>query len=92
MIGALNELHAVQCSITLKPGSSLGGSVLWTLAALDQPQEASVLGQRVWAMSGEWPCPEHRELTFCLFAGLFELDQQLIKEKWKNLPLPGTET
>jgi len=92
MIGALEELHAVQCSVTLKPGLFLGSCVLWTVAALDQPQSATVLGQRVWATSGEWPCKDHTDLMHCLYAGLFQLDQKLIDEKWRNLPLPGTET
>lgn len=91
MLGALEHLHDVQCSITMKPGSSLGSYVLWTIAALDQPTQASVLGQRVWVTSGEWPCPDHKDLTSCLFAGLFVLDQTLIEQKWKNLPIPGME-
>lgn len=77
MMSALEVLHRVSIKFCAGPGPFHGPYVLYTLTALEMGKEASVLGQYAVTVSGEWPCKEHKELTACVFAGLFRLDHIL---------------
>lgn len=87
---ALEELHSVSVVMALCPGAFNGPSGMLTISARKVGLDASVLGSYVAALSGEYPCKEHKSLEACVFAGLYHLDHELSAKVWKQLPLPGT--
>ena len=91
MMRALEGMHHIVITWCLTPGGYDGPSAYSTLAAYHVPQEASVMGQAILAMSGEYPCHVHEDLASCVYAGLYEMDAQLSKEVWKQMRLPFTE-
>jgi hypothetical protein len=50
----------------------------------------SVMGAPVVDLSGEWPCPDHKQVEHCLFAGLMKMDDVLTKKLWHQNKLPFT--
>lgn len=90
LMKAIEDLHAVSVTFTLTPGVFAGPAGMLTVAARQVGKDASVLGSYVAAISGEWPCKEHRELESCVFAGLYRLDSELTARLWKqkSLALP----
>jgi hypothetical protein len=90
MMRAVEAMHGVVVTLCLTPGAFDGPSGFTTLAAYHVPQEASVMGQPVIAMSGEYPCHAHKDLVSCVYAGLYELDTLLGRKLWKQMQLPFT--
>lgn len=88
LMKALENLHSVLVTITIGATVHDGPGGYTCIAALHQPEEASVLGQPIVALSAEWPCREHKELVGCLFAGLYELDSMLSKKLWDQNTMP----
>jgi len=90
LMKAVESLHHVVVTLCVTPGAFDGPSAYTTLAAYHVPEEASVLGQAVLAMSGEFPCPEHKDLATCVFSGLYRMDELLGRKLWQQSNLPFT--
>ena len=90
MMRALETLHNVVITWCLTPGGYAGPSAFSTLAAYHVPQEASVMGQAILAMSGEFPCKEHADLASCVYAGLYQMDSALSSKLWYQMQVPFT--
>jgi len=90
MMRAIETLHGVVVTWCLTPGGYDGPSAFSTLAAYHVPQEASVMGQAILAMSGEFPCREHGDLASCVYSGLYQLDGALTSKLWKQSNQPFT--
>jgi hypothetical protein len=87
---AIENLHSVSVVISIVPTVYDGPSGMLTISARQLGKDASVLGSYVAALSGEWPCREHANMTDCIFAGLYQIDHQLSVKVWKQNILPGT--
>lgn len=87
MMQAIESLHGCMVVITLGLAALGGPGGSTTIAAIRTPKEASVLGQQVLAISGEWPCRDHKDLCACVFAGLYELDAEITKNWWEQKTL-----
>ena len=87
---AIEDFHNVSVMFTLVPGVFAGPAGMLTVAARQLGKDASVMGSYVAAISGEWPCPDHKDLACCVYAGLLSLDHELGKKVWeqKSLALP----
>lgn len=90
LMKAIESLHSVVVTLTLSSTVFEGPLGIAVLTAYHVPEEASVLGQPILAMSGEYPCPEHKDLVSCVFAALYSLDAALTKKLWKQSQLPFT--
>jgi len=90
LMKAIESLHSVVVTLCVTPGAYDGPAAFTTLAAYHVPEEASVLGQAILAMSGEFPCPEHKDLCTCVFSGLYRLDELLSRKLWQQSNLPFT--
>lgn len=88
MMKAIESLHGVLVTVTFTSTVFDGPAGIMAIAAYSQPKDASVMGQPVMAMSGEWPCKEHKDLVACLFAGLYQLDGELSKKMWVQSSMP----
>jgi len=89
---AIEGLHSVTVFVTLTAGTYDGPTGYTTICAQRTAKqgEASVLGEPVLVLSGEWPCPNHKEYVACLYAALLELDSKLSSKLWAQLELPFT--
>jgi len=87
---AIETLHSVSVMVGLHcyPGSA--GGAMWHITALYVGKDASLLGACVAALSGEWPCKDHRQVEHCLYAGLIRLDHELSQKVWEQNSLPFT--
>jgi len=90
MMRAIEGLHNVVITLCLTPGGFDGPAAFTTLAAYHVPEEASVLGQAILAMSGEYPCLVHEDLATCVYAGLYQMDAELSKKLWEQVQVPFT--
>ena len=87
---AIEDFHNVSVTFTLAPGLFAGPAGILTLAARHVGRDASVLGAYIAAISGEWPCREHKDLTACVYVGLLRLDNELSEKVWiQNNLLPA---
>lgn len=89
---AIEALHSVTVTVSLTAGVFDGPSGFTTIAALHSAAsgEASVLGEPVLVMCGEWPCPEHQDYASCLYAALLTMDGKLSSKVWQQMKLPFT--
>lgn len=84
---AIEDFHNVSVSFTLVPGVFAGPAGMLTIGARSLSADASVLGSVILAISGEWPCPDHKDLTACVYAGLLTIDHALAKKVWEQKTL-----
>jgi hypothetical protein len=89
---AIEQLHSVAVFITLTTAVYDGPSGFTTIAArrVTPMGEASVLGEPVIVLSGEWPCQDHTDYASCVYSALLTLDGQLSRKLWDQLSLPFT--
>ena len=89
---AIEDLHGVQLMVTLTAGIFDGPAGFTTIAAMKVAKrgEASVLGEPVLALCGEWPCPTHRDYVACLYAALLSIDSRLGSKLWEQMQMPFT--
>lgn len=89
---AIEQLHSVTVFVTLTAGVFDGPNGFTTVAArrVTPMGEASVLGEPVIVLSGEWPCKDHASYVACLYSALLSLDSALSRKLWKQLQLPFT--
>lgn len=92
LMKAMEALHGVVVTVTMSADAFDGPGGYTTIAALRMERNASLLGSPVAALSAAWPCPEHKDLVICVFAGLYALDTQLAEKVWKQNKLPFTAT
>lgn len=92
VIRAIEALHSVTLFVTLTAGTFDGPSGYTTVCARNTSEvgKASVLGEPVFILSGEWPCPHHKDYAACLYAALLEMDSQLSSKLWKQATMPFT--
>jgi len=81
---AIEDCHNVSVTFTLIPGLFAGPAGMLTVGARQLSKDASVLGSYVAAISGEWPCREHKEMSACVYAGLLRLDVELDRKVWEQ--------
>lgn len=84
---AIEDCHNVSVSFTLVPGVFAGPAGMLTLAARPVSRDASVLGSVILAISGEWPCKDHKDLVACVYAGLLTIDHGLGSKVWEQKTL-----
>lgn len=87
---AIESLHGVNVAVVLRSGIFSGPAIIWDILCLSQDEAANVMGQALLGLSGEFPCPEHKDLESCLFAGLYSADSELSGKLWKQSKLPFT--
>lgn len=89
MVRAIEELHSVTVFITLTAAITNGPGGFTTVCARHEAKrgQASVLGEPVIVLSGEWPCKDHKDYASCVYASLYELDSQLSAKLWHQLSL-----
>jgi len=87
----IENCHSVLVGFTLVTGVYGGPAGMLTVSARSVSQDASVLGSYTAAISGEWPCPDHKDLATCVYAGLLSLDMELSKKVWDQKTLPQAE-
>jgi hypothetical protein len=87
---AIGLLHRVNVVLTLTPGAHTGSPFTWHFTCVAMDTDASVMGQCVVDLSGEWPCKDHADLSHCLYAGLLSLDYSLSSKVWQQNKLPFT--
>lgn len=90
LMKAIESLHSVVVTMSMCSTVFDGPLGMITLTAFHVPKEASVLGQPILGMSGEYPCQEHRDLESCVFAALYLLDSRLTEKLWQQSQLPFT--
>jgi len=92
LMKAIEALHGVMLFITTSAGVFDGPASITTVAAFkcDQRGEASVLGSPVLALSGEWPCPQHKDWYACVMSALYSMDTELGRKLWGQSKLPFT--
>ena len=88
---AIENCHSVLVGFTLVTGAYDGPAGMLTVSARSVSQDASVLGSYTAAISGQWPCPDHKDLVTCVYAGLLSLDMELSKKVWNQKTLPLAE-
>lgn len=90
---AIEELHSVTVFVTMTAGVFDGPSGCTTIAArrVTPMGEASVLGEPVIVLSGDWPCLDHTDYVCCVYSALLSLDFQLSAKLWKQLSLSLTD-
>jgi hypothetical protein len=76
---AVEGLHGVTVTIGLHSVPGYGLVSMWHLTAVQADRDASVLGNSVMDLSGEYPCKDHSRVEHCLYAGLLRLDHELTK-------------
>lgn len=91
LMQAIESMHGVLVTVGFAAGNFTGPVGYCTIAAMRVEKDASVLGSPIVALSGEWPCPEHRDIVSCVFGGLHALDAELSRKLWKQSELPSTE-
>ena len=91
LMKAIEKMHDVLVTLCVTPGGFVGPQGYITFSAYHVPGEASVLGQAILAMSGEFPCPVHGDLATCAFAGLYQFDEELCAKLWQQSKLPFTQ-
>lgn len=84
---AIEDFHSVSLTITVVPGVFAGPAGMLTIAARSVSRDASVLGCVVLAMSGEWPCKDHKTMEACMYAGLLTIDHALTGKVWEQKTL-----
>lgn len=84
---AIEDFHSVSVTLTLVPGVFSGPAGMLTIAARSVSRDASIMGSVVLAMSGEWPCKDHKELEACVYAGLLTIDATLSRKVWEQKTL-----
>jgi hypothetical protein len=72
------------CTVGMSPGGILA------IAAYSLQRDAPVMGAPVAGLSGAWPCPDHKTVTACLYAGLLRMDHLLSTKVWDQLKQPFT--
>jgi len=77
---AIEDCHNVSVVFSLAPGLFAGPAGMLTVSARQLGKDASVLGSYLAAISGEWPCPDHRDMAACVYAGLLRLDHEIDKK------------
>lgn len=87
---AIESLHGVSIALVLRSGVFTGPEVTWDILCLHQGEGANVMGQAVLGLQGAWPCPEHKSLETCLFAGLYNADSKLSSVLWEQSKMPFT--
>lgn len=89
-MAAIERLHSVALFVTMTAGTFDGPSGCTTIAArnVSPMGEASVLGEPVIVLSGDWPCQDHTDFASCVYAALLTLDGQLSAKLWEQLKLP----
>lgn len=90
MMKAIEELHRVLVTACFTSTVYDGPAGILVIAAYSMQDDAPVMGTPVMAMSGVWPCPEHKTLEACLYAGLYRLDSGLSEKVWQQIKLPFT--
>lgn len=80
----IGTTHGVVLALAILASPFEGCSLRWTIAATGMPREASVLGNPVTALSGEWPCKDHAQLTHCVYAGCLRMDAVLTEKLAKQ--------
>jgi len=92
LMRAIEGLHSVTVFITLTAGTYDGVTGYTTIFAQHTAPmgEASVLGEPVAVLAGEWPCPQHKDYVACLYSALMEMDSKLSSKMWKQATLPFT--
>lgn len=92
-IKEIEKWHHVVIFVTLSAGAFNGPCGFATISAMRTAEigEASVLGEPILALSGEWPCNRHNDLQGCLYAGLLEVDHLLTGKVWEQKIIPFTE-
>lgn len=84
---AIEDFHCVSVTFTLVPGLFAGPAGMLTIACRQLSKDASVLGSVVLAISGEWPCKDHKDMAACVYAGLLTIDQGLSSKVWEQKTL-----
>lgn len=84
---AIEDFHSVSLTLTLVPGVFAGPAGILTIAARSVSKDASLMGSVVLAMSGEWPCKDHKEMEACVYAGLLTIDSSLSSKVWEQKTL-----
>lgn len=90
MMKAIEAMHGVVVTVGLAASLHDGAGGFSTIAAMQVDREASVLGSPIVALSAEYPCGTHRDLVHCVFAGLYQLDEELGRKLWEQKELPFT--
>lgn len=92
LMKAIEDLHSVTVFVTMTAGVFDGPTGFTTMCAQKTAKrgEASVLGEPVIVLCGEWPCPHHRDYVACLYAALLDLDSKLSAKLWEQLDMPFT--
>jgi hypothetical protein len=92
LMRGIEALHSVTVFVTLTAGTYDGVTGYTTIFAHHTAKsgEASVLGEPVAILAGEWPCPHHRDYVSCLYSALMEMDSKLSAEVWKQSTMPFT--
>jgi hypothetical protein len=87
---SIEESHSVLVTVCFTSTVYNGPAGITVIAAYSMGKEGSVMGTPVLAMSGEYPCPLHGELSHCIYAGLLQLDTGLSTKLWEQSKLPFT--
>jgi len=89
---ALEALHSVIVYITMTAAVFDGPGGCITIAAIRSSRhgDASVLGEPVICISGDWPCKEHADVQSCVYSGLLSMDSALSRNLWGQMDLPFT--
>lgn len=89
---AVEELHQVTLIVSTTTGVFGGPSGYTTLSAHARSKtgEASILGSPVIALSGEWPCKDHKDFYACLLSAVYSIDSALSSKVWEQKKLPFT--
>ncbi len=92
LMKAVEGLHSVTVFVTLTAGIYDGVAGYTTIFAQHTAKsgEASVLGEPVAILCGEWPCPSHKDYAACLYSALLEMDSRLSSKVWEQSTLPFT--
>lgn len=91
-IKAVEELHQVILIVSMSTGVFQGPSGYTTLSAFKEEKRgtASILGSPILALSGEWPCKDHKDFYACLLSAVYSMDSALSSKVWKQNILPFT--
>lgn len=90
VMNAIEKLHLVAVTVALHCSAHEYPTMIWHIAGVEVGRDASVMGAPILALSGEWPCKDHAQVTACLYAGLLRFDHLLSHKLWEQNKLPFT--
>lgn len=90
---AVQDLHAVILIVSVSTGVFAGPVGYTTISAFkhEKQGEASILGPPITAISGEWPCKDHKDYYACLLSAIYSVDSALSSQCWEQKNLLFTE-